>query len=57
MYKLIDFKWREDYNSYSIDVEDYYKVRNIETGKEKWIDNDTYKSYKRLGLIIESEGS
>ncbi len=53
MYKLIDFEYRDFYDPHSIDVENYYKVRNIETNEEKWVDEDTYYNYERLGLLQE----
>ena len=53
MYELIDFKYEDIYTPYCIDVESWYRVRNIETNEEKWIDGYTYSKYRRLGLITK----
>lgn len=51
MYKIIDFEYRDYYTPHVIEVEPWYKVENIKSGKTKWIDKYTFSEFKRLNLI------
>jgi len=51
MFELIDYKEDEFSDGYSGQVDYYYKVKNINTKEEKWVDRYEYSNIKSNGLL------
>jgi len=52
MFKLIDYKVEEWSDGYSGQIEYYYRLRNINTNEEKWVDKYTYNNIRIQRLLI-----
>lgn len=51
MWKLIDFYSYETDLGYTFEIDNYYKVKNMETGEIRTLDEYEFYNFKRLGLI------
>lgn len=52
MFKLIDYREHEWSDGYSGQVDYYYKLRNINTNEEKWVDRYEFNNIKRQGFLV-----
>lgn len=53
MFELIDYKEDVYSDGYSGQVDYYYKVKNINTGEEKWINSYEYNNIKSQGFLVQ----
>lgn len=55
MYKLIDIDYKEICIDFKVNVEIYYKLCDLETYSNKWVNERTYLKLKEEKLIEENE--
>lgn len=51
MFKLIDYKVEESSDGYSGQIDYFYKLRNVNTKEEKWVNKYEYNNIKSKGFL------